>query len=53
MGKRGPPRALKDSRRYLFVSSNVDNTLSLPTSAKTMSLFSTADGPSEHVGPIR
>lgn len=59
--------ALSSEGRYLFVSNNVDNTLSqidtttntvvstlnLPTNPKTMSLFSTADGPSEHVGSIR
>ncbi|KFE68720.1 YncE family protein [Hyalangium minutum] len=61
------PVALSSEGRYLFVSNNVDNTLSqidtttntvvstlnLPTNAKTMSLFSSADGPSEHVGSIR
>jgi YVTN family beta-propeller protein len=59
--------ALSSEGRYLFVANTVDNSLSqidtttntvvstinLPTNARTMSLYSSADGPSEHVGSIR
>ncbi|HYH97023.1 hypothetical protein [Hyalangium sp.] len=61
------PAALSSEGRYLFIANTVDNTLSqidtttntvvstlnLPTNAKTLSLFSSADGPSEHAGSIR
>jgi len=59
--------ALSSEGRSLFIANNVDNTLSqidtttntvvstlnVPTNAKTLSLFSSADGPSEHMGSIR
>ncbi|MFL5346849.1 MAG: YncE family protein, partial [Hyalangium sp.] len=61
-----PADALSPDGRFLFVSNTTENglsqidtttntvvhTYSFFTAPKTMSLFSTASGPSEHVGPI-